>query len=636
MLAHGGGSPEGGLALRSISRRQLVHRTSLLVAIPVMLLAATLLVAAPGATRVESAASTGGSPSDTLADGSFVDAQYTLTTSTTGSGSIWASPNRFRYDAGASVVLTARPSFGWRFDRWEGDASGTFSTTSIWMTSDKRVRAVFVQESVKQYTLTTYTSVGGGIGAFPNRTRYDAGTVVSLTATASAGYRFDHWELDASGGLNPTTVTMNGDRRVRAVFVPVTAQQYTLTTSVTGSGSVFKSPHQSSYDSGAFVTLTAQAAPGWRFDRWEGDTSGTSDRTSITMTRNKSVRAVFVRFSDPKYQLDVSVTGSGRVSRSPSVNSYSAGTAVRLTAEPSPGWRFSHWERDLSGTRNPQSLTMTADKVVRAVFVQISGPQHTLTTSVAGSGNVARTPDWDTYDAGMTVRLVALPASGWRFDRWEGDLSGGANPATISMDRDRAVHAVFVPAPFTFSGLSPEPMAELAVGVETLFTYTAQVSGAHFTQAGWLVDGELLASRDLVASGAQWSHIRGWIGLTPDGLEDSYEVKVRLTDSLGRTAEYVWQVTVTGAIAGPPTAGPPTGSFASTPSRGVNLTSYSGGTIADLAALAASANVTSVAVTAGGRFITLVIGAPAFVNQPFEAHFAAGIPPSTAMLILVE
>lgn len=279
---------------------------------------------------------------------------------------------------------------------------------------------------------------------------------------------------------------------------------------------------------------------------------------------------------------------------------------------------------------------MDRDKHVRAVFTRVVGPQYTLTTSVVGAGSVFRIPAWDTYDAGTPVRLVAAPGYGWRFDRWEGDRTGTTSPATEPISADQNVTAVFVPAPFSFSGVSPGPMAELAVGVETLFTYTAYVIGAQFAHSGWFVDGELLAANDLVAEGIRSNHIRDRIGLTPDGLDDAYEVKVRLTDSLGRMTEYVWQVTVTGAIAGPPAAGPPTGSFASTPSRGVNLTSYSGGTTADLSALAASANATSVAVTAGGRFITLVIGAPAFVNQPFEAHFAAGIPPNTAMLILVE
>jgi hypothetical protein len=49
---------------------------------------------------------------------------------------------------------------------------------------------------------------------------YDAGTVVSLTATPHAGSRFVRWEGDLKGSTNPTTITMDADKTVTAVFEP--------------------------------------------------------------------------------------------------------------------------------------------------------------------------------------------------------------------------------------------------------------------------------------------------------------------------------------------------------------------------------------------------------------------------------
>jgi len=41
------------------------------------------------------------------------------------------------------------------------------------------------------------------------------------------------------------------------------------------------------------------------------------------------------------------------------------------------------------------------------------------------------------------VTLTATPATGWAFSGWSGDLSGSANPATITIDANKIVTATF-------------------------------------------------------------------------------------------------------------------------------------------------------------------------------------------------
>jgi hypothetical protein len=48
---------------------------------------------------------------------------------------------------------------------------------------------------------------------------------------------------------------------------------------------------------------------------------------------------------------------------------YPSGTPVTLTANAEPGWYFDHWEGDLEGSENPDTLVMDGDKTVTAVFV---------------------------------------------------------------------------------------------------------------------------------------------------------------------------------------------------------------------------------------------------------------------------
>jgi uncharacterized repeat protein (TIGR02543 family) len=68
---------------------------------------------------------------------------YTLTTDVSPAGAGSVSPSGGNYDAGVTVTLTASPASGYTFDCWSGSASGTSSTTTITMDSDKSVTAHF-------------------------------------------------------------------------------------------------------------------------------------------------------------------------------------------------------------------------------------------------------------------------------------------------------------------------------------------------------------------------------------------------------------------------------------------------------------------------------------------------------------
>lgn len=70
-------------------------------------------------------------------------------------------------------------------------------------------------------------------------------------------------------------------------------------------------------------------------------------------------------------------------------------------------------------------------------------PTYALTVQSTGSGSVARDPDMPLYPSGQTVTLTANPEPGWRFDAWSGDLTGSANPASITLTGSRSVTATF-------------------------------------------------------------------------------------------------------------------------------------------------------------------------------------------------
>lgn len=163
---------------------------------------------------------------------------------------------------------------------------------------------------------------------------------------------------------------------------------------------------------------------------------------------------------EQQFALTVSVSPSngGGVARAPDRPSYEPGTVVTLTATPAAGYVFTRWAGDIAGTDNPASVTMTASRAVSAVFTSTT-PRYRLTTAVSPStgGTVGRSPDLGEYEPGTAVTLTAAPAAGYEFTRWEGDLAGTDNPASLTVDADRNVVAVFTPTTFYTLAVAVSP-----------------------------------------------------------------------------------------------------------------------------------------------------------------------------------
>jgi hypothetical protein len=85
---------------------------------------------------------------------------------------------------------------------------------------DMTAKAIFVP--ITHYTLTVSIDpiAGGTVTLEPSQPAegYIEGTIVTLTATASEGYRFDHWSGALSGSENPTTIPVASATEVTAHF----------------------------------------------------------------------------------------------------------------------------------------------------------------------------------------------------------------------------------------------------------------------------------------------------------------------------------------------------------------------------------------------------------------------------------
>ena len=346
------------------------------------------------------------------------------------------------------------------------------------------------------YTLTMVVNNAdwGSVDPPEGSRRYTPGTEVALAATPNEGYVFDHWEGDLTGSENPTTVTMDSDKRIEAIFGDAT-EVFTLTVEVEGEGTVDPPEGETTFSSGVAVTIEATPDEEWLFDHWEGDVPGTMvdmNPIEVTMDADKTVRAVFVE-QGPLLVLTVDVIGPGTVTMDPMAegNAYPQGTVVSIQATPDIGYVFDHWEGDIpQGAANPFGVIMDSDKDITAVFVE-DGFHYTLAIVAEGDGTTDPAPGFGRYMDGDEVTVLAVPETGSVFDHWTGDLAGERNPTTVVMDRDKTVKAVFLVAPVTFTLTVTEVQGDGAVSPPPgTYVYAAgkQVTFLATPDLGWAFD----------------------------------------------------------------------------------------------------------------------------------------------------
>ena len=237
------------------------------------------------------------------------------------------------------------------------------------------------------------------------------------------------------------TVTNPYDSTVASevIYVVPTGEMYTLETNIAGDigGSVLRDPDRPGYNPGETVTLTAVAEPGYTFSEWSGDLIGSTNPATVTMNSDTSITA---SFTQDEYTMTLIPAGNGSFVKDPDQVSYHYGDTVQLTANPDVEWSFLEWSGDLTGNTNPVTIIINGDTTITGTFVI---GVHQLLLDTNGEGSITADPDQPFYPNDMPVQLSAVPALGWSFSSWSGDLSGSENPVSLTMNGDKSVTANF-------------------------------------------------------------------------------------------------------------------------------------------------------------------------------------------------
>jgi surface protein len=368
-------------------------------------------------------------------------------TASVGEGTIQTELVYNQSNEATALKLTAVTPAGWRFDGWTGGVESTEMEVEVALDLAEAVTATFIQVYDLTVTIEGEGEVTEEIVVEEAGKTYDTGTNVKLTAVPAEGWRFDKWTGAIESSEIEVTLTVDEAKEVTATFVKI----YDLTVNTVGEGTITEeivttTGKTTSYDTGVTVQLTAEPAEGWRFEGWTGTVESTESVVQVEMSEAREVTATFIKI----YDLNVTVVGEGEVIEEIVVEetgkTYDTGTTVKLTATPAEGWRFGGWSGAITSTDSTTTVLVDEAKEITATFIQV----YDLNITIEGEGEVTEEEVASTskaYDAGSNVKLTAVPAEGYVFSSWSGDITSTDNPVTVSVDGQKAITATFIENP---------------------------------------------------------------------------------------------------------------------------------------------------------------------------------------------
>jgi uncharacterized repeat protein (TIGR02543 family) len=428
-------------------------------------------------------------------------ATYSYFDGMTVTGTVSAGSAAVYVPVGTTVSLAASGG-SLVFQHWAGDVHSAESQASIAMDGDRSATAVFgtvEQTAILELGVSPDSSgsvgysylaggdlVYGAVSVSSKTISVPEGTPVSLTAS-SGSLVFLYWSGSISAADNPATIEATGTKSAIAHFGTV-EQTAKLTIGVspdasgyvsysyedgteTIEGTVAEASRDIYVPKGATVRLAASPAEGRAFRHWSGSIGAAEAEVSVTVGGDTEAFANFGALAQT-VTLTLGVTGSpgsveysysdaagvaAGVASSAKDISVPKGATVTLTAVSGGSGSFQYWTGALTAAENPASILMDDDKEVAAHF-GVPAQTVTLTLGVSGSpgsvtysyidvqatvsGTVSAASKAISVPKGATVTLTAI-GGGYAFQHWTGAISTAESPATVLMDGDKAVTAVF-------------------------------------------------------------------------------------------------------------------------------------------------------------------------------------------------
>lgn len=351
--------------------------------------------------------------------------ELTISPMGTGSGAITPNPQKAAYRFGEDVALTAAPNANSTFGGWQGDASGTANPTSVQMFGDRAVKAVFINPNVATPISDDFNGCGlnNQLWTFINPAGDATLTMNGGQAEIAvpAGSAHDIW---TSGRNAPRIMQFaeNDDFEFDVKFdSPMSAKNQAQGVLIEGDEDNFLRYNflhdGSSYRVQAFTFVDG------------AQTEKANVPITITPPMYLRVKRVYVPGSTDVWNLYYSGNGT--------TWSFAAGFSYSLAVS-------SYGVYAGNSGPNPAFVGKVDYFFNTDSPIAPEDALRKLNVATTGSGTVERSPNKENYACDETVTLTPVPAEGFKFGSWSGDLTGTANPGMLVMNATKNVTANFV------------------------------------------------------------------------------------------------------------------------------------------------------------------------------------------------
>ncbi len=298
------------------------------------------------------------------------------------------------------------------------------------------------------YAIATSSAPSAG-GTASGSGTVDCGSIVTVTAVASAGYNFLNWT--ENGAVVSTTATYSftasANRSLVATFVAIPCT-YEIVTSTSASGGG-TTGGGGTVSCGSVVTVFASAVSGYNFVSWTEGGVQVSTSASYTFSANSSRSLVATFAAVPcTYLISTASSGGGTISGG---GTFNCGSTVTLSAVPASCYRFVSWSEAGSVVSSSASYTFTASSS-RSLTANFSSVTYSISPSVSTSGGGV-VSGGGILNCGATATVNANPNSGYSFVNWTeaGIVVSSVANYSFAVSANRSPIANFAALPCTYT-----------------------------------------------------------------------------------------------------------------------------------------------------------------------------------------
>jgi hypothetical protein len=206
------------------------------------------------------------------------------------------------------------------------------------------------------------------------------------------------------------------------------------------------------------LKLIAETQHGYKFKHWEekGKIIGTNNMLETEIKGDRKIRAVFqleqfeLTINENLDQFDISVDPVREVYNGGEFKKiYKYDTTINIDVTLRNNRRFQNWVVDSDSIIADETSTSTTLTIKDTTELGISSDDETNDlTVISDNGTVSIDPNQTSFSTDRFITIKATPDQGYKFVRWDGDITNYDIETEIYIDRDMTIEAVYQTRPF--------------------------------------------------------------------------------------------------------------------------------------------------------------------------------------------